>query len=77
MSCLRSLRLDASMYLLHPLLAKTIELDMKIPFISKLKRYTKLDNAVTEFKLAEQHLLKHFNWLFSLTYQIGTYNNVH
>lgn len=43
-------------------LAKAIELDMKIPFISKLKRYTGLENATAEFKRAEANLLKHLNW---------------
>ena len=35
---------------------------MKIPFISKLKRYTKLENPNTDFKKAEVALLKHLNW---------------
>lgn len=42
--------------------AKAQELDMKIPFISKLKRYTKLENPTIEFKKAEVAMLKHLNW---------------
>ena len=35
---------------------------MKIPFISKLKRYTKLENPTVEFKRAEVAILKHLDW---------------
>ena len=56
--------------------AKTVELDMKIPFISKLKRYTRLENPTSDFKLAEMRMLKYFNWYPNKLYPSGNYNVV-
>jgi len=44
------------------LAAKAIELDYKIPFISKLKKYCSLEGDVKEFRECERNLLKHLNW---------------
>eukprot|EP00825_Cyclidium_porcatum_P046341 TRINITY_DN725_c0_g1_i3.p1 TRINITY_DN725_c0_g1~~TRINITY_DN725_c0_g1_i3.p1 ORF type:complete len:400 (+),score=65.15 TRINITY_DN725_c0_g1_i3:183-1382(+) len=42
--------------------AKAIELDQKIPFITKLKRYSGLSNQVNEFKDAEMNIVKLLKW---------------
>lgn len=43
-------------------LAKTIELDERIPFISKLRRVAVLNFNIDEFKAAELELLEHVDW---------------
>lgn len=42
--------------------AKSIELDEKIPFISKLKRYSNLTNKTEEFSKAETAFIKTIEW---------------
>ena len=44
------------------LTAKSVELDERIPFISKLKRYSGLVNRTEEFTKAEQAFIKAFDW---------------
>lgn len=44
------------------LAAKSVELDEKIPFITKLKRYSGLSNKTDEFTKAENVLVKELNW---------------
>ena len=50
------------MNLLFAFLAKAIELDMKIPFISKLRKYTSLHYRPEEIKKAEIHIIKLLDW---------------
>ena len=44
------------------LASKSIELDERIPFISKLRRHTYLPFLAVEFKTAEFHLIKELGW---------------
>ena len=43
-------------------IAKSIELDERIPFISKLKRYSGLYNTTKEFTAAETDFVKSLKW---------------
>ena len=43
-------------------LAKAIELDMKIPFISKLRKHSSLHYRPEEIKKAEIHIIKLLDW---------------
>ncbi|CAD8054744.1 unnamed protein product [Paramecium sonneborni] len=49
------------------LAAKTIELDEKIPFISKLRRYTYLPYPTQDFRKCECQIIKSFNWNLQYT----------
>lgn len=49
------------------LAAKTVELDERIPFISKLKRFTFLPYTTKEIKTAECHLIKIIGWKLQKT----------
>jgi hypothetical protein len=44
------------------LAAKTMELDERIPFISKLRKYAGLYNTTQEFTRVEAILIKNLNW---------------
>jgi hypothetical protein len=44
------------------LAAKTVELDERIPFISKLKRHTYLPYTTSEIRRAEHQLIKTLGW---------------
>lgn len=44
------------------LAAKTVELDERIPFISKLRKYSGLYNTTQEFSRAEATAIKNLNW---------------
>ncbi|KAM3139825.1 hypothetical protein pb186bvf_008067 [Paramecium bursaria] len=44
------------------LAAKSIELDERIPFISKLRRFTYLPYGTSDFRKCECQLIKHFGW---------------
>ncbi|CAD8138994.1 unnamed protein product [Paramecium pentaurelia] len=49
------------------LAAKSIELDERIPFISKLRRYTYLPYATIDFRKCECQIIKQFNWNLQYT----------
>ncbi|CAD8137460.1 unnamed protein product [Paramecium pentaurelia] len=49
------------------LAAKSIELDERIPFISKLRRYTYLPYATLDFRRCECQIIKQLNWNLQCT----------
>jgi len=49
------------------LAAKTVELDERIPFISKLKRHTYLPYTALEVRRAEFQLIKCMSWSLQKT----------
>jgi len=44
------------------LAAKSIELDERIPFISKLRKYSGLNQSTSDFAKVEAIIIKNLNW---------------